>query len=107
MDGLGKDLKLVTLRAGFLKKVGRRSLTGEEQDFALGEALPGDDGGLYAGHAGHNDVADEHVRLKAVERLDSLLATEHCTGFKSCLIQDDRESVGNHLFVVRYEYSGF
>lgn len=107
VDGLCKDLELMALRTGFLEQVGCGGLAGEEQYFALGQALPSNNGGFNAGHASHNDVADEHVGLKAIERLDGLLSAEHCAGFKSCLIEDDRKGIGNHLFVICYEYSGF
>ena len=107
MDGLGKDFEFVAFCAGLLQKVGRGSLTGEEQDFALRQSTACDDRGFDTGHAGHDDVADEHVGLEGLDRLDGLLSTKDCTRLKACLIQDNCERVGNYLFVIGDEYSGF
>ena len=106
MDGLGQDFELVALCACFLQEVGGSCLSGEEEDFAFGQLGAGEDSCLDTGHAGHDDVADEHVGLEGVESFDGLFSAEYGARFKASLIEDDREGVCDDLFIVCDEDSG-
>lgn len=107
MDRFGQNLKLMALCPGFFQKVCGSGLSGEQKDLALREFAAGDDCGFNAGHSGHNDVADEHIRLKALKRLDGLLSAEDSACFESGLIQDDCECISDHLFVICYKNPRF
>ena len=107
MDRFGEDLEFMALSTGFFEQIRGCRLTGEEKDLALWQFAAGDDCRFDTGHAGHDDVADEHVGLKALNRLDGFLSAEDGARLKACLIQDDREGVRNYLFVIGNEYSGF
>src|SRR6185437_1823047 len=100
MDGLGQDLKFMALRPCFFKQIGRGCLPRKQENFTLWQPFASNDCGFDSGHASHDDVADKHVRLKIFERFDRFLAAEYRTRLKTCLIEDDRERVGNHLFVI-------
>ena len=100
MDGLGEDLKFMPLGASLFEEVGCSGLAGEEKDLAVGHAGAGGNGGFNAGHAGHNDIRDEHVGLEGVERFQSLLSTVDGAGLEACLIKNDGEGIGDHLFIV-------
>ena len=106
MDGLGENLKLVSLGAGFLQQICGRGLAGEEENFAVGHLGAGGNGSFDAGHAGHDDVGDEHVGLEAFERLDGLFAAVDGARFKAGLVQDDGQRVGDDLLVVGDEHPG-
>ncbi len=107
VNRLRKDLELMTLRASLLQKIRGGGLSGKEQNLAgrqLGSNL---DGGLDAGHPGHNDIRNQHVRPEGVHALHRSLAGVHCAGLKPCLIQDDRQSVCNDLFIICNQHPGF
>src|SRR6202789_3845493 len=104
---LGEDLEFVPLHAGLFEKIRGGCLAGEQKDLAIWQSAAGDDCRFDTGHAGHDDVADEHVGLKALNRLDGFLSAEDGARLKACLIQDDREGVRNYLVVICNDYSGF
>ncbi len=83
------------------------ALAGEEQNLAAGQLVAGGDGSFDAGHSGHDDVGDEHVGSKGVERFDGLLAAIDGARLKASLIEDDSEGVGDDLLVVGDEDAGF
>jgi len=105
VHGFGENLELVAQGAGLLEEIRGGGLSGEEENLAVGHLGAGRDGGLDAGHSGHDDVGDEHVGLEAVEALDGLLATVDGAGFEAGLVENDGESVGDHLFIVGDEYA--
>ncbi len=107
VDRFSQNLKFVPLRPRLFQEVRRCGLTGEEQNFALRQFAASYDGGFDAGHASHNDIADEHIWLKTLERLYGLLSTENGARFESRLVQNDCEGIRNHLFVICYEYPRF
>src|SRR6185312_16123060 len=105
MNGLGENLELVALCACLLQKVSGGGLAGEEEDLALWQAAAGDDCSFDAGHAGHDDIADEHVGLELFDGLDGLFAPEHGTRVEASLVENDCERIGNDLLVVGDEDS--
>ena len=107
MDRLSQNLKFVPLRPRLFQEIRRCGLTGEKQNFALRQFAAGYDGSFDAGHASHDDIADEHIGLKALERLNCLFTAENGTRFKSRLVENDCEGICNYLFVICYEYPGF
>jgi len=100
MDRLGEYLEFVTLGAGLFEQIGGGGLSGEEKDLALWQFAARNDCRFDAGHTSHDDIADEHVRLEAVEQLDSFFAAKNGARLKACLIQNNCESVGDYLLVV-------
>src|SRR5260370_13849518 len=104
MNGFSEDLELVPLRTSLLEQIGRCSLAGEQEDFALWQLVSRDDCGFDSRHPRHDDVTNQHVGLKAIQRLDRLLSTKDRARFEAGLIQDDRECIGDYLFIVRDEY---
>jgi len=107
MDRFSKDFELVTLRAGLFQQIRGSGLAGKEKDLALWKFAASDDCCFNTGHAGHDDVADEHIGLEALERLDGLFSAEHGACLKARLIQDNRQGVGDYLLVIGDEYPGF
>jgi len=107
MDRLREDFEFVALGAGLFKQVRGSGLARKEKDFALWQFAASDDCSFDAGHAGHDDVADEHVGLEALERLDGLFSAKHGACLKARLIQDNCQGVGNYLLVIGDEYPGF
>ena len=89
MNWLSENLKLMALCPRLLQQIGRCSLSREKKYFALGQFAPGYDCSLDSRHAGHNNVADEHIRLEGVKRLDGLFPTEDRAGFKPRLVEND------------------
>ena len=87
---LGEDLEFMPLGTGLFEEIRRCRLAGKEQDLALWQLTASDDGCFYAGHASHDDVADEHIGLEAFERLDGLFSAEHSASLKACLVKDNR-----------------
>ena len=61
MDGLTKELKVMTFFPRLLKKVNRRCLTGEEQNLACRTESFYPNCKLHAGHLGHDNIRDEQV----------------------------------------------
>ncbi len=100
VDWFGEDLELVALGAGFFEEVGGGGLAGEEKNLAVGAPGAGGDGGFDAGHAGHDDVGDEHVGFKGIERFDGFFAAVDGARLEARLIEDDGEGVGDHLLIV-------
>ena len=45
-------------------------------------------------------VADQHVGVEGVERLDRLFTAKYCSSLKPGLVQDNRKRIRNHLLVV-------
>ena len=107
MDWFGEDFELVTLAAGLFQQICGRGLARKKEDFALWKFAASDDCSFDTGHAGHDDVADEHIGLETLERLDGLFSAKHGARLEARLVQDDCESVGNYLLVISNEYSGF
>jgi len=100
VDWFGEDLELMALRTGLFEQIGGSGLPREEKDLALWQFAAGDDCSFNTGHAGHNDVADKHVGLEALERLDGFFSAKHCARLKARLIQDYCECVGNYLLII-------
>jgi len=92
---------------GLFEQIRGCRLTGEEKDLALWQFAAGDDCRFDTGHTGHDDVADEHIGLKALERFDGFFSAEHSARFETCLVEDDGQCVSNDLLVVSDEYSWF
>ena len=107
MDRFGEDLEFMALSTGFFEQIRGCRLTGEEKDLALWQFAASDDGCFYAGHAGHDDVADEHIGLKALQRLDGFFSAEDSARLETCLVEDNGQCIGNDLLVVGNENSGF
>lgn len=100
MNGLGQDLELVAFCASFFEQIGSGGLPGEEQDFTVGHLFARLDGSLDAGHSRHDDVGDQHIWLKGVERFDGLFSAKNGSGLKSGLVEDDGQRICDYLFVV-------
>lgn len=107
MDRLGEDFELMALGTSLFEQVSSGSLARKEKDFALWQFTAGNNCGFDARHPGHDDVADEHIGLEALKRLDSLFTAEYRVRFKACLIQDDCQGVGDDLFIISDENPGF
>lgn len=106
MHWLGEDLEFMALGTGLFEQIRGCRLTGEEKDLALGQFAASDDCRFDAGHTSHDDVTDEHIGLKALERFDGFFSAEHSACLKTCLVEDNRQSIGNDLLVIGDEYSG-
>ena len=107
MDWLGQNLELVALGARLLKQVGRGCLAGKEQDLDLRQQGADPDRRVDAVQIGHDDVGDEHIRLKCRGQLDGLFAGIDGAGFKAALVQNHGQRVGNDSFIVDDQHLGF
>lgn len=106
MNGFEENFKLVAADAGIAQQVGGRGLAGEQQNPAVRNHCANLNGSFDAGHAGHDDIAEEDIRVEEPSGFDGRLATIDSAGFKSTLIQDDAQSVGDDLLVIGDEHSG-
>src|ERR1700733_1096802 len=97
----------MALGTAFFEQIRGCCLAGEEKDLALWQFAAGDDCRFDTGHAGHDDVADKHIGLKTLKRLDGFFSAEDSARLETCLVEDDSQCVGNDLLVVGNEYSGF
>ncbi len=72
-----------------------------------GSSLADPDGGVDAVEIGHDDVADEHVGPKGARRFDGFFAGIYGGGFKSALVENNGQGVGNDTLVVGDQHFGF
>lgn len=105
MDRLGDDLEFRSVYASIPKQIGSCSLSREEYDFATWTLCPDENRCFDTGHAGHDYIADEGVRLEGAERGKDFLPAVDRTSFKTRVVEDRSQSIRNDAFVVSYEYS--
>src|SRR5215475_14733249 len=105
MDRLGQDLKLMSLGTGLFQQVSGSCLAGEEQDLAAGKNLANTNCGLDAVHIRHNDIADDQVRTAFTRAVDCGGSRVDGRSIESVLIQNDRQSIGDHPLIVHYQYT--
>jgi len=107
VNGFGENFEFVPLSAGLFKQIRGCGLTRKEKDFALWQLAASDDCSFNPGHTGHDDIADEHVGLKAFDQLDGLFSAIDCACVKACLIEDNCQSIRDYLLVIGNKNLGF
>src|ERR1700727_1605755 len=95
------------LGASLFEQVCGGGLAREKKDLSVWQFAARDNCSFDAGHSSHDDVADEHIGLEVLERLNGFFSAKNCTCLKACLIQNNCQSVGDYLFVIGDQDLGF
>ena len=107
MHRLGQNLKLVALRARLLQQIGGGSLAGEEQNLDARQQRPYPNRRVDSVQPAHNHVGDEHLRDKLAGNFHSLLAGIGHPRIKAIFVQDHRQRVCDHPFIIGDEHFRF
>ena len=104
--GFCQNFKLVSLVPRSIEKVSRCGLPREQQNLAAGKHFANPNGGVNAIQVGHDDIADQHIRLEGPRNFNGLLTCVNGCGLKSALIEDDGKSVGDYALVIGDQHFG-
>src|SRR5215467_13447904 len=107
MDWLGQDLKFMSLSAGFLQKVGGRSLPGEEKNLASRHQLTYLNCSFNAVHVGHDYVADHQVRTSRAGTIHCGYSSIDSRRLEAVLVQDDRQRISDNSFIIYNQHASF
>ncbi len=100
MDRFRYDFKAVSLHPSILQQIGACGLSGEEKNLTIRPSGANENGRFDPCHPRHDDIAYEHIRMKAVGRFNRGFSAVHSTGFKTRAIKDEHQCVRDHLFVI-------
>ena len=94
----------MSLGAGAFEQIGGRRLAGKKQDLTFREKLADVNRGVDTVHVGHDHVADHQVRTLPSGPLNCCRAGIDRGSVKSILIENDRQGIGDHTFVVDHKH---
>jgi len=100
MYGLIEDVEVVASGAGALHQVNGGRLTGEQEDFAVGQHFTDADGDLNAVHVGHDDVTDQEGRLEIESFAERGMPGIRDLAVIAALAEDKAQGIGNQNLVI-------
>src|SRR6185437_5573182 len=105
MDGLGQDLKLMSLGARGFQQISGGGLAGKQKYFAPGDGLAHLDGDVNTGNSlvFEDDVADQQVGTQAARLVNGILAGIDGLGVEAVLVENDGQGIGDDMLVIHYQ----